>query len=100
MNLWRLNDTSDGLGPWQTKNNILFVTMSDNGAVQSGSNNALRIKRISPSKMLLENFNHHSVKAMFYECDRQNLAPSPPSSLTYSLPSDNSSSSINPYMDG
>jgi hypothetical protein len=31
---------------------------------------------------------------VFAECDKQNLPPNPPSSLTYALPADNSSSSI------
>ena len=32
--------------------------------------------------------------AVFAECDKQNLPPNPPSSLTYALPADNTSSSI------
>ena len=33
-------------------------------------------------------------KTVFSECDKQNLPPNPPSSLTYALPADNTSSSI------
>ena len=53
----------------------------------------MKLTKISPTKILFSS-NYHGSNAMHYECDKQNVIPNPPSTLTYALPADNTSSSI------
>jgi len=86
---------SVGLGNWVLKNNILFITFSTNGIAGDPSREdgtkLIFLKKVSSSKLLMES---GEIQGLFAECDKQNLPPNPPSSLTYALPADNSSSSI------
>jgi hypothetical protein len=86
---------SVGLGNWVLKNNILFIDFSKNGTKGNPSLEAdtklIFLKKVSSSKLLMES---GEIQGLFAECDKQNLPPNPPSSLTYALPADNSSSSI------
>jgi hypothetical protein len=86
---------SVGLGNWVLKNNILFITFSTNGTAGDPSRNdgskLIFLKKVSSSKLLMES---GDINALFADCDKQNLPPNSPSSLTYALPADNSSSSI------
>ena len=85
---------SVGLGNWVLKNNILFITFSrygTAGALDETGTKLIFLKKVSSSKLLMES---GDIKPLFAECDKQNLPPNPPSSLTYALPADNTSSSI------
>ena len=85
---------SVGLGNWVLKNNILFITFSRNGTAGALDETGMKLiflKKVSSSRLLMES---GDIKPVFAECDKQNLPPNPPSSLTYALPADNSSSSI------
>ena len=86
-----LCETDLGFGIWIVKNNVLFIVGSAGGVAGDPSRvNAVKLvnlKKVSNSKLLME-FN--PALPRYAECDRQNLPPNPPSSLT----SDNSSSSI------
>ena len=93
INIFRLNDSSAGSGKFFTKNNALFVELSS-GGTEGDSTVSIQLTRISISKILMSNLYHTSGKGLFYECDKQNLVPNPPPSLTYALPADNTSSSI------
>jgi len=82
-------------------NNVLFITYSTGGVSYANniSLNAgetrLELKRISSTKIKMINENAGDNKpTLYYECDKQNIPPTTPSTLTYSLPTDNSSSSI------
>jgi len=90
-----LCETDLGFGIWIVKNNVLFIVGSAGGVAGDASRvNAVKLvklKKVSNSKLLME-FN--PALPRYAECDKQNLAPNPPSSLTYALPADNSSSSI------
>ena len=82
---------SVGLGNWVLKNNILFITFSTNGTAGSLDDTGMKLislKKVSSSKLLMQM--GAASKTVFAECDKQNLPPNAPSSLT----SDNSSSSI------
>ena len=86
---------SVGLGNWVLKNNILFITFSRNGtagALDETGMKLIYLKRVSSSRLLMQM--GAASKTVFSECDKQNLPPNSPSSLTYSLPADNTSSSI------
>jgi hypothetical protein len=50
------------------------------------------LKKVSSSKLLMQM--GAASKTVFADCDKQNLPPNSPSSLTYALPADNTSSSI------
>ena len=84
-----------GFGNWGVKNNMLFITYSKGGVAGVPGREAdtmiVQLKKVSNSKLLME---IASSKTVFAECDKQNLPPNPPSSLTYALPADNTSSSI------
>ena len=85
---------SVGLGNWVLKNNILFITFSRNGTAGALDETGMKLiflKKVSSSRLLMES---GDIKPVFAECDKQNLPPNPPSSLTYALPADNTSSSI------
>jgi len=95
-NMFSCGDSANtGLGNWIVKNNILFIDFSKNGtkgdATVEAETRLVYLKKVSNSKLLME---IQDSKVVFAECDKQNLAPNPPSSLTYALPADNSSSSI------
>jgi hypothetical protein len=85
-----------GLGNWIVKNNILFLDFSTGGtkgdSTREDATMMAYLKKVSNSKLLIEML-QDTVK-VFAECDKQNLPPNPPSSLTYALPADNTSSSI------
>ena len=86
---------SVGLGNWIVKNNVLFITFSRNGtagALDESGMKLIFLKKVSSSKLLMQM--GAASKTVFAECDKQNLPPNSPSSLTYALPADNSSSSI------
>ena len=86
---------SVGLGNWVLKNNILFITFSRNGtggALDETGMKLIFLKKVSSSRLLMQM--GAESKIVFSECDKQNLPPNPPSSLTYALPADNTSSSI------
>jgi hypothetical protein len=82
---------SVGLGNWVLKNNILFITFSTNGTAGDPSredgSKLIFLKKVSSSKLLMES---GDINGLFADCDKQNLPPNSPSSLTF----DNSSSSI------
>ena len=86
---------SVGLGNWVLKNNILFITFSRNGTAGALDETGMKLiflKKVSSSRLLMQM--GAASKTVFAECDKQNLPPNPPSSLTYALPADNTSSSI------
>ena len=83
-----------GLGNWVVKNNVLFITFSTNGTAGALDETGMKLiflKKVSSSRLLMQS---GDIKPVFAECDKQNLPPNPPSSLTYALPADNTSSSI------
>ena len=88
-------ETVSGFGEWIVKNNVLFMVVNaDQVAGDPSAVNAVKLvnlKKVSNSKLLLE---YNPALPRFAECDKQNLPPNPPSSLTYALPADNTSSSI------
>ena len=90
-----LCETDLGFGIWIVKNNVLFIVGSNGGVAGDPSGvNAVKLvnlKKVSNTKLLLE---YNPALPRYAECDKQNLPPNPPSSLTYALPADNSSSSI------
>ncbi len=90
-----LCETDLGFGIWIVKNNVLFIVGSAGGVAGDPSRvNAVKLvklKKVSNSKLLME---IKDTTFVFAECDKQNLPPNPPSSLTYALPADNTSSSI------
>jgi hypothetical protein len=85
-----------GFGNWIVKNNILFLDFSTGGtkgdSTREDATMMAYLTKISNSKLLIEML-QDTVKVLA-ECDKQNLPPNPPSSLTYALPADNTSSSI------
>jgi hypothetical protein len=84
-------ETVSGFGEWIVKNNVLFMVVNaDQVAGDPSDVNAVKLvnlKKVSNTKLLLE---YNPALPRYAECDKQNLPPNPPSSLT----SDNSSSSI------
>ena len=93
-NIIKSNDpNSTGFGKWNMKNNVLYLEYSAGGSSGDGKVWS-KMQKISSSKILFNHLLHGTNNAMFYECDKLNLAPNPPSSLTYALPADNTSSSI------
>ena len=96
-NMFRCGDSNyTGLGNWVVKNNILFIDVYKWGIKGDPSLEAqlkyANLKKVSNSKLLMQMGTAST--AVFAECDKQNLPPNPPSSLTYALPADNTSSSI------
>ena len=96
-NIFSCADTvHSGFGDWIVKNNVLYVVYSSGGVAGDPTyeNNVkvVKLKKVSNTKLLME-YNPTSIP-VFAECEKQNLAPNPPSTLTYTLPADNSSSSI------
>ena len=95
-NMFRCADAQHGgLGKWIVKNNVLFMTFSSGGIAgdpaTESQNMIVKLKKVTNSKILME-FNPS--KPVYAECEKQNLPPNPPSSLTYALPADNTASSI------
>jgi hypothetical protein len=88
-------DNGTGLGNWVVKNNILFHDVYKWGIkgnpIREAELNFVKLKKVSNSRLLMES---EQAKPVFAECDKQNLPPNSPSSLTYALPADNTSSSI------
>ena len=76
--------------PFVIKNNIFLTKVHRDDNPSNPSNVSIRLKKISDTKILMEDMIHNADSAIFVECDKQNLIPNPPSSLTYA----NSSSSI------
>ena len=83
INLFICGDNSAGSGKWFLKNNVLFVDISDGGTT-GVRNSSIRLKRISNSKLLLENMIQSAPLATFSECDNQNLPPTTPETFTAS----------------
>ena len=76
---------SVGLGNWVLKNNILFITFSTNGtagALDETGMKLISLKKVSSSKLLMQ-YGAES-KIVFAECDKQNLPPTTPATLTAS----------------
>jgi hypothetical protein len=94
-NIFNCADNATGLGNWVVKNNTLFVDVYKWGIKGDPSVEAqlgfAKLKKVSNTKLLMES---EQAKTIFADCDKQNLAPNPPSSLTYALPADNTASSI------
>jgi hypothetical protein len=93
-NLFRCSDAlataEAGSGKFVLKNNSLFVQIIRDGTANA-LNSAIKLNRISSSRVDFVNSISSSSQPMFASCDKKNLPPSsPPSSLTYA----NSSSSI------
>ena len=99
---------SVGLGNWVLKNNTLFITFSTNGtagALDETGMKLISLKKVSSSKLLMQNFETGS-KVVFAECDKQNLPPTTPATLTASASgttvslawSDNSTNEENFYV--
>ncbi len=84
-----------GFGKWIVKNNALFMTFSSGGNAGNPGVEAqtmvVKLKKVTNTKILME---FKPTKPVFTECEKQNLPPKPPSSLTHALPADNTSSSI------
>ena len=98
---------SVGLGNWVLKNNTLFITFSTNGtagALDEAGMKLISLKKVSSSKLLMQ-YGAES-KIVFAECDKQNLPPTTPATLTASASgttvslawSDNSTNEENFYV--
>ena len=95
-NMFNCGDAQhSGFGKWAVKNNVLFIVFSKGGVAGVPGVEAdtmlVKLKKVSNTKLLME---IEQSKTVFAECDKQNLPPNSPSSLTYALPADNTSSSI------
>ena len=94
---------NEGAGSWYLKNNVLFATISrghDNPSSNGGIygiklgdsedpivGGIIELKRISPTKILMVNSFEENTSGrgkLFYECDKQNLAPTTPATFTAS----------------
>ena len=85
-NIFNCGDSADngtGLGNWVVKNNVLFYDVYKWGIKGNPSVEAqlgfAKLKKVSNSKLLMEMPQSYTV---FAECDKQNLPPNKPSSLT------------------
>jgi len=85
-NLFNCGDSADngtGLGNWVVKNNVLFYDFYKWGIKGNpsyeGQLGYAKLKKVSNSKLLMEMPQSYTV---FAECDKQNLPPNKPSSLT------------------
>ena len=85
-NIFNCSDDTDngtGLGNWFVKNNILFIDVYKWGIKGDPSVEAqlryVNLKRVSKTKLMME---IDDTKKVFAECDKQNLAPKKPSTLT------------------
>ncbi len=85
-NLFFCGDSADngtGLGNWVVKNNVLFYDVYKWGIKGDPSVEAqlgyAKLKKVSDSKLLME---MPQSKTVFAECDKQNLPPKKPTSLT------------------
>lgn len=86
----RCNDAAAGISrPVNTTQGIIILQGNF-----SPLNLKYSIRQISPTKFVISRPSASSVNAISITCNKLNLAPKPPLSLTYELPSDNTSSSI------
>ena len=84
-NIFNCADNATGLGNWVIKNNTLFVDVYKWGIKGNPSVEAqlgfAKLKKISNTKFLMES---EQAKTIFAECDKQNLPPTTPATLTAS----------------
>ena len=85
-NMFNCGDAQHGgLGKWIVKNNVLFMTFSSGGNEGNPSVEAqtmvVKLKKVSNTKFLMES---EQAKPIFAECDKQNLPPTTPATLTAS----------------
>jgi hypothetical protein len=84
-NIFNCADNATGLGNWVIKNNTLFVDVYKWGIKGDPSVEAqlgfAKLKKVSNTKILMES---EQAKTIFAECDRQNLPPTTPATLTAS----------------
>ena len=83
-NMFRCADAQHGgFGKWIVKNNVLFMTFSSGGIAGSPGVEAqtmiVKLKKVTNTKILME---FKPTKPVFAECDKQNLPPKKPTSLT------------------
>ena len=80
------NDNGTGLGNWVVKNNILFHDVYKWGIKGDpsveGQTKFAKLKRVSNTKFLMEMGS--AATTVFAECDKQNLPPTTPATLTAS----------------
>ncbi len=84
------SSTSAQSSPYKVVSNLFYYKYTS-GDEYTG---AYRINKISDTSIVKEYEWGGSYNPRIMICSKQNLAPNPPSSLTYALPADNSSSSI------
>jgi len=106
-NIFNCADNASGLGNWVIKNNTLFVDVYKWGIKGNPSVEAqlgfAKLKKVSNTKFLMES---EQAKTIFAECDKQNLPPTTPATLTASASgttvslawSDNSTNETNFYV--
>ena len=84
-NIFNCADNATGLGNWVIKNNTLFVDVYKWGIKGDPSVEAqlgfAKLKKVSNTKFLMES---EQAKTIFAECDKQNLPPTTPATLTAS----------------
>ena len=87
-NLFNCSDSADngtGLGHWAVRNNVLFIDVYKWGIKGDPSVEAqlgfAKLKKVGNSKLLIE---MEQAKTVFAECDKQNLPPIAPATLTAS----------------
>ena len=87
-NLFFCGDSADngtGLGNWFVKNNVLFIDVYKWGIKGDPSLPAqlrfVKLKKVSNTKLMME---IDDTKEVFTECDKQNLPPTTPATLTAS----------------
>ena len=84
-NIFNCADNATGLGNWVIKNNTLFVDVYKWGIKGDPSLEAqlkfVNLKKVSNTKLLME---IDDSKKVFAECDKQNLPPTTPATLTAS----------------
>ena len=85
-NMFNCADASHGgLGKWIVKNNALFMTFSSGGIAGNPGIEAqtmvVKLKKVTNTKILME---YKPTKPVFAECDKQNLPPTTPATLTAS----------------
>jgi hypothetical protein len=80
------NDNGTGLGNWVVKNNVLFHDVYKWGIKGDpsveGQTKFAKLKRVSNTKFLMEMGS--AATTVFAECDKQNLPPTTPATLTAS----------------
>ena len=86
-NMFKCSDAvHSGFGKWRVKNNVLFITFSSGGVAGRPGVEAetmiVKLKKVSNTKLLMET---GEIKAVFAECDKQNLPPIAPATFTASV---------------